>query len=37
MRLSVPGAREVEVEIVWEPTWDPDMMTEPARLELGMM
>ena len=37
VRLSVPGAREVEVEIVWEPTWDPDMMTEPARLELGMM
>jgi FeS assembly SUF system protein len=37
VRLSVPGAREVEVEIVWEPTWAPDMMTEPARLELGMM
>ena len=37
VRLSVPGAREVDVEIVWEPTWNPDMMTEAARLELGMM
>lgn len=37
VRTAVPGAREVEVEIVWEPPWDPDMMTEAARLELGMM
>ena len=37
VRMSVPGAREVDVEIVWEPTWNPDMMTEAARLELGMM
>ena len=37
VRVSVPGAREVDVEIVWEPTWNPDMMTEAARLELGMM
>ncbi|MBM3516653.1 MAG: DUF59 domain-containing protein [Alphaproteobacteria bacterium] len=35
--LSVPGAKEVEVEIVWEPTWQPSMMTEAARLELGMI
>ncbi len=37
VRTAVPGAREVEVEIVWEPPWEPDMMTEAARLELGMM
>ena len=37
VRMSVPGAREVEVEVVWEPTWGPEMMTEAARLELGMM
>ena len=27
---------EVEIEIVWEPPWDVDMMTEDAKLELGM-
>ncbi len=37
VRMAVPGAREVDVEIVWEPPWNPDMMTEAARLELGMM
>ena len=37
VRMSVPGAREVEVEVVWEPTWGPEMMTEAARLQLGMM
>lgn len=35
--LSVPGAKEVDVEMVWEPTWQPSMMTEAARLELGMI
>jgi FeS assembly SUF system protein len=37
VRMAVPGAREVEVEVVWEPPWTPEMMTEAARLELGMM
>ena len=27
----------VNVEIVWEPQWNPDMMTEAAKLELGML
>jgi metal-sulfur cluster biosynthetic enzyme len=31
----VPGVREVTVELVWEPRWDPDMMTDEARRELG--
>jgi FeS assembly SUF system protein len=25
------------VEIVWEPSWHPDMMSEAAKLELGML
>ena len=25
------------VEIVWEPTWNPEMMSEAAKLELGML
>lgn len=31
----VPGVRYVTVELVWEPRWDPDMMTDEARRELG--
>lgn len=31
----VPGVRVVTVELVWEPRWDPDMMTDEARRELG--
>jgi len=27
----------VDVELVWEPQWTREMMTEAARLELGMM
>jgi metal-sulfur cluster biosynthetic enzyme len=35
--LCVETVDEVEVELVWEPQWTRDMMTEAARLELGMM
>jgi probable FeS assembly SUF system protein SufT len=34
---SLPGIKECDVEVVFEPPWDPSMMTEAARLELGMM
>ena len=34
---SVEGIKNVKVEIVFEPTWTKEMMTEEARLELGMM
>jgi len=34
---SVPGVREVNVEIVWEPAWDRDRMSEAAKLQLGML
>ncbi len=30
-----PGVRSVEVEIVWEPAWHPEMMTQRAKEELG--
>lgn len=32
---SVAGVGEVEVELVWDPAWNPDMMSEAAKLELG--
>ncbi len=33
---AVDGVSGVNVELVFEPTWKPDMMSEAARLELGM-
>ena len=34
---SIPGVIDVFVEIVWEPLWDRDMMSDEAKLQLGMM
>jgi FeS assembly SUF system protein len=34
---SVPGIGDAEVELVWDPPWDPQKMTDEARLELGML
>ncbi len=33
----VEGIGDVEVELVWDPPWTPDMMSEAAQLELGFM
>ena len=33
---SVGGIDRAEVEVVWDPPWTPEMMTEAAQLELGM-
>ena len=33
---EVEGISEAKVEIVWDPSWSPELMTEAARLELGM-
>ena len=33
----VPDVKDVKVEIVFEPIWTKDMMSEEARLELGML
>ena len=33
----LPGVRHVSVELVWEPQWGMDMMSDEARLELGFM
>jgi len=46
--LSLPGevedkirvmasVKDVTVEVVWDPPWTPEMMSEAARLQLGMM
>lgn len=33
----IPGVRSVDVELVWDPQWGMDMMSDEARLELGFM
>ena len=35
--LGIPGIARVSVDLVWEPRWMPEMMTERARRELGWM
>ena len=34
--LGVDGVTSARVELVWEPAWNPSMMTEAAKLQLGM-
>ena len=33
--LGTPGVKEAEVELVFDPPWDPSRMSEAARLQLG--
>lgn len=33
---AVPGVSDAKVEIVWEPPWDKDRMSEAAKLQLGL-
>ena len=38
MRVAtVPGVRDADVQITWDPPWDPSKMSDEARLELGML
>lgn len=32
---TIPGVRSVKVNVVWDPPWNPSMMSEAAKLELG--
>ena len=34
---AVPGVGDAEVNLVWDPPWDPGKMSDEARLELGML
>ena len=33
---AVPGVTDAKVDVVWEPAWSKDRMSEVAKLELGM-
>jgi FeS assembly SUF system protein len=34
---DLEGVKDVDVDIVWSPPWNPSMMSEDAKLELGIM
>jgi len=34
---QVAGVKRVDIELVWEPFWKPEYMTEAARLMIGLM
>lgn len=34
---AVPGVTDVKVDVVFEPAWDQSLMSEAARLELGLL
>jgi FeS assembly SUF system protein len=33
---AVPGVADAKVDVVWEPTWTKDRMSDVAKLQLGM-
>jgi probable FeS assembly SUF system protein SufT len=35
--LAIPGVKEADVQVVLDPPWDQSMMSDAARLQLGMM
>jgi FeS assembly SUF system protein len=34
---AVPGVGDAQVNLVWDPPWDPGKMSDEAKLELGML
>lgn len=34
---AIPEITGVDVDVVWDPPWEPEMMSEVAKLELGML
>jgi len=35
--MSIRGVEQVDVDLVWDPPWSREMMSESARLEMGLM
>jgi FeS assembly SUF system protein len=33
---EIPGVRSAKVEIVWDPPWNPDMISEAGKLQMGI-
>jgi FeS assembly SUF system protein len=34
---AIEGVASARVEVTWDPPWDPEMMSEAAKLELGFL
>lgn len=34
---SIEGVTDTQVEVVWDPPWEPSMMSEAAKLQLNML
>ncbi len=34
---AVDGVKDCRIELVWDPPWNPSLMSEEAQLELGMI
>ena len=34
--LKIPGVKEADVRLVWQPAWNPSMMSSEAKTKLGM-
>lgn len=34
--IGIPGVEEVDIDLVWDPPWSRQMMSEAARLEMGL-
>ena len=34
--MTVPGVKEAQVEIVWDPPWSQEQMSDAAKLQLGL-
>lgn len=37
IRQALPDIEKVEIELVWEPPWDPSRMSEAAKIQLGLI
>ena len=35
--LALDGVTSARVELVWDPPWNPSMMTDAAKLQLGFL
>ena len=34
---AIPGVTDAKVDVVWDPPWDKDRMSEAAKLQLGLL